>query len=245
MPAPSHRIPSRPVELPSARPVSARLSWARLCKPLLLGGACSCYLRSCRAGVRAARETRCEPAGSGAAERGLRTGSAPVGAPRVPHGAAWAGPDRTERDGTRLQRCVRGLRRLSAQPSHLTRSRGSFVEPAAPCVRSATRADSSAAPAAPRSPPSPGPEPQLGAGLFPPGGRLLACPVRFNTIPRRLGSPFSVLVLRWVDLDGGRAPWEEPVGVASRRQGASAPSGSRAEWLPAVPSQTEPAASPP
>lgn len=43
-----------------------------------------------------------------------------------------AGPDRTGRGSTAA---LGDLHLLSAQPSHLTRSRGSFVEPTAPCLR--------------------------------------------------------------------------------------------------------------
>lgn len=59
-------ILSRPV--PPRCPLRGRSApgsvLVRLCKPLLLGGACSWCLRSSRGGVRAARGTGCVPAGS-------------------------------------------------------------------------------------------------------------------------------------------------------------------------------------
>lgn len=70
------------------------------------------------------------PAGSGAAERRLRTGSARGQRPASFPGRA--GAQRTERGSSAA---LGDLGHLSAQPSHLTRSRGIFVEPTAPCVR--------------------------------------------------------------------------------------------------------------
>lgn len=77
--------------------------------------------------------------------------------------------------------------------------------------------------------------------VFPPGGAcLLACSRPFQYDPPGLGSPFSEYVLPRVNLDGGRARWEEPVGVASRRQEHPRPGGAgpgRSRPCQAKPSQ--------
>lgn len=204
MPAPSHLLPpSCPLRGRSA-PGSLL---ARLCKPPLRGGACSWYLRSSRGGVRAVRETRCVPAGSGAAERRLRAGSArgqrPASFPAQPRAGGSAV------DGTRLQRCSRRPRPPlrpalppDSEPRDFCRADGS-VRPSVSAVLTALTA-----PRPGRAPPGPGPAARCRAFPFWKAS-LLACPVCFNTILWGLGSPFSDFVLRWVNLDGGRAPWEE------------------------------------
>lgn len=157
------------------------------------------------------------PAGSGAAERRVCTGSAPAGsatrpAPRV-LGRRRAG--RTAAPAPlRLP-----LRRLPVLPSHLTRSQGRFAAPTAPCIR---------------RPPLPFPAP-TGPGLDPARPELRrdlalgfslrdeACLLAPSVLMRSLGGSRVTsreLVLRWVSRDGGRPPegrgGRHPGGVASR-----------------------------
>lgn len=221
MPAPSHLIPSCPV--PPSCPLRGRSA----------PGSVLARLSEDRApGTPTAPGAWCVPPG----RLGVcRRGRVPWAAPRVPHLAASGG---TGPDGTRLHRCARRppppLRPAfppDSEPREFCRADGS-VPPSATAPR--TRADRPLGPAAVTSLQRAGPCGSAGADgprssrpgasgptrrrAFPCWRRLLACPVRFNTIPRGLGSHFREFVLRWVDLDGGRAPWEEPVGVASRRE---------------------------